>query len=137
MKLVTDRTDAIIVNAQFCGDGMPANFALLSIDNDFINAAKKEKERAWSLKHEAEHFRFSKLTFFGDAVCWFDNDKLKLADGKNWSYIEIIEEEIDALDAIQQPEAGTINFDAEGFFYMGYDDQNNEYFTSKVNPDEL
>lgn len=143
MKLVTDRTDAIIINAHTFGDIENANYALVSLDTDFIADCRAKVKLCAAIiaaeEAKAKPLRFCKLSFYQNVTIWSADEDLELPGSKKWSYIEITKEEIDKLNNLENfnSNVSVIEFSEKGFRFVDSDDESNEYFTAIINPNEL
>lgn len=136
-------TNTILIEARTNSEFYSCDYVLLTLSNGFIEFIKEVQPRVKKLSKKFKDFFV--LTLWGNPDDYYvANEKdgsetvleYLITNGLEWCYVELDEnKEYESIAAVL--ETDTIKFEADSFYFSGYSDGINEFWTSSVNISEL
>lgn len=104
MKAVDFKTSHILVRAYSTNEWLFCNYAIIKVTEEWLERARKAGEQAADLK---EDDTFASLSFYESKTDFYNIEQETEVDRvldpeKDWSFIEINDEELENLDLVEE-----------------------------------
>lgn len=142
MKAVDFKTSHILVRAYSTNEWLFCNYAIINVTEEWLERARKAGEQAAALKEEDT---FASLSFYENKTDFYNIEQETEVDRvldpeKDWSFIEITDEELENLDLVEE------RLEIHKIHFTPFDDlsitaygkfSGNEYYTADIKISKL